>query len=254
MYKNPFQIQIYSTPEAIAKVATLMVEMVQKTPVQLNLGLPTGSTFAPIYQAVVSYHHQYKLDWSKTTTFNLDEYLGYQPSNPQSYHAFMQQSLFAHINILPQHIHFPTEFLTDPTKYDQLMTTHGGLDAIFLGLGINGHIAFNEPGTLITSKTHIVDLSLSTIKRNAELYFQGDESLVATKAITMGIATILNAKKIYLVAFGSEKAKIIQQLLTAEINTTLPATFLYCHTNVTLILDHAAACLLDKTTNIQNQR
>lgn len=204
-----------------------------------TLGLATGSSPTALYQKMV----ESDLDFSKLYSVNLDEYVGLAPDHEQSYHAFMQEHLF---NAKP----FKESFLPDgmaedleqaAKDYDDILSQHV-TDLQILGIGSNGHIGFNEPGTSFDSQTHVVDLTDSTIEANSRFFTSRDQ--VPTKAISMGIASIIAAKKIILFAYGDKKADAIFKMVNGPVTEEVPASVLQHHSDVTLILDEAAAAKL----------
>lgn len=204
-----------------------------------TLGLATGSSPTALYQKMV----ESDLDFSKLYSVNLDEYVGLAPDHEQSYHAFMQEHLF---NAKP----FKESFLPDgmaenleqaAKDYDDILSQHV-IDLQILGIGSNGHIGFNEPGTSFDSQTHVVDLTDSTIEANSRFFTSRDQ--VPTKAISMGIASIIAAKKIILFAYGDKKADAIFKMVNGPVTEEVPASVLQHHSDVTLILDEAAAAKL----------
>jgi len=182
------------------------------------------------------------LDFSEVTTFNLDEYYPILRSNPQSYHYFMTEHLYKWVNLKKDHIFIPNGETKDPAQecidYEKAIAEHGGLDLQILGIGQNGHIGFNEPSATLNSYTHITDLTQNTIEANSRFFNSIDE--VPTKALTMGIATIMRANRILLLASGKEKARVVQALKGNMIDPEIPATILAAHNNVTVIADKAA--------------
>lgn len=203
-----------------------------------NLGLATGSTPIGMYKNLVDMN----LDFSEVTTFNLDEYYPILRSNPQSYHYFMTEHLYKWVNLKKDHIFIPNGETKDPEQecidYEKAIAEHGGLDLQILGIGQNGHIGFNEPSATLNSYTHITDLTQNTIEANSRFFNSIDE--VPTKALTMGIATIMRANRILLLASGKEKARVVQALKGNMIDPEIPATILAAHNNVTVIADKAA--------------
>lgn len=204
-----------------------------------TLGLATGSSPTALYQKIV----ESDLDFSKLYSVNLDEYVGLAPDHEQSYHAFMQEHFF---NAKP----FKESFLPDgmaedleqaAKDYDDILSQHV-IDLQILGIGSNGHIGFNEPGTSFDSQTHVVDLTDSTIEANSRFFTSRDQ--VPTKAISMGIASIMAAKKIILFAYGDKKADAIFKMVNGPVTEEVPASVLQHHSDVTLILDEAAAAKL----------
>lgn len=203
------------------------------------IGLATGSTPIKLYKILVEYHQKGELSFSNTITFNLDEYVGLSKNDPTSYQYFMYEHLFRHVDIKEENIHLPdglTEDLEEEcNKYEELIKKAGNIDLQILGLGLNGHIGFNEPGTSFSSRTHVVELQPSTIKANSR-FFSSIEN-VPKKAITMGISTIMEAKKIIFLVQGEMKAEILKKVVYGEVSEDVPASILQRHPNVTLITD-----------------
>lgn len=211
------------------------------------LGLATGSTPEGVYALLVDAYKNKKVSFKDVTTFNLDEYVGLADSHPQSYRYFMNNHLFLHVDINLSKTHVPSNRKdeNDLSIYDDNIKAHGGIDLQLLGIGSNGHIAFNEPGTPFDSKTHIVTLKESTIKDNSRFFNSIDE--VPTQAITMGLDSILKAKRIILMAFGKNKAEAISRMFNNDADIDLPASILQRHENVTIYCDEEAASLLVKS-------
>ena len=207
------------------------------------LGLATGSTMVGVYEQLVNLIKINKLDLSNITTFNLDEYIGIDSDHPESYYTYMHDILFNHLSSWNEEkIHLPhgsaNDLNSEVERYENLIDKEGPMDIQILGIGENGHIGFNEPGTSFDSLTSVVDLTESTIEANSR-YFETKEE-VPKQAISMGIQSILKAKRIILLAFGPKKAEAIQKLLSGEITTDLPASALYNHPNVEIIVDNSA--------------
>ena len=196
------------------------------------LGLATGGTMVGVYEQLVNLIKINKLDLSNITTFNLDEYIGIDSDHPESYYTYMHDILFNHLSSWNEEkIHLPhgsaNDLNSEVERYENLIDKEGPMDIQILGIGENGHIGFNEPGTSFDSLTSVVDLTESTIEANSR-YFETKEE-VPKQAISMGIQSILKAKRIILLAFGPKKAEAIQKLLSGEITTDLPASALYNH-------------------------
>lgn len=207
------------------------------------LGLATGGTMVGVYEQLVNLIKINKLDLSNITTFNLDEYIGIDSDHPESYYTYMHDILFNHLSSWNEEkIHLPhgsaNDLNSEVERYENLIDKEGPMDIQILGIGENGHIGFNEPGTSFDSLTSVVDLTESTIEANSR-YFETKEE-VPKQAISMGIQSILKAKRIILLAFGPKKAEAIQKLLSGEITTDLPASALYNHPNVEIIVDNSA--------------
>lgn len=200
------------------------------------LGLATGSSPIGTYKELVKGCEAGILDFSKVRTVNLDEYCGLKPDDPQSYRYFMEQNLFQHVNIKPENTHLPNglceDIDTESAQYEDLIDSLGGVDLQLLGIGHNGHIGFNEPTDCFPRYVHRVDLTESTIKANSRLFDKIED--VPTKAITMGIGTIMKAARILLIA-GEDKKEIIQKALFGPVTPMVPASVLQLHRDVTVI-------------------
>ncbi|MBR1954731.1 MAG: glucosamine-6-phosphate deaminase [Clostridia bacterium] len=209
------------------------------------LGLATGTSPIGIYQNLVEMCQKGEISFANVKTVNLDEYVGLDGTHPQSYRYFMNDNLFNHVDIYKANTFVPNgvaeNLQEECTRYTALVD---GLvqDIQLLGIGSNGHIAFNEPGTPFDSTTHVVNLTENTIKDNSRLF--EDISQVPTKALTMGIANIMNAKRILIVANGKNKAQAVYDMVKGQVNTTCPASVLQNHSDVTVIVDKDAASLL----------
>lgn len=219
-------------------VSNEIIRLVKSNP-QAVLGLATGGTPLGIYEELIKDHQENKTDYSNIITFNLDEYYDLDPSHPESYHSYMDKNLFSGININLENTHFPD--MNNPESYTNLIEQHK-IDFQILGVGSNGHIGFNEPGTSFESITHYVTLAESTRKDNARFFNSLDE--VPAKAVTMGLKDIIRSKRIVLIAFGANKAQAIKQLVDGTESETWPVTILQRHPYVTLYLDKEAASLL----------
>lgn len=227
--------------EMSLKGAEIVKEQVNSKP-DCILGLATGSTPVGLYNCLSEMNIKGDVDFSKVTSFNLDEYYPISPENDQSYRYFMNENLFSKINIDIKKTHVPNGMAEDPEKackeYDESILNAGGIDLQILGIGQNGHIAFNEPADELYEGTHITGLTESTIKANAR-FFEKEED-VPTKAVTMGIASIMRARKIIILANGSAKREIVKNLINGGITTKIPASILKVHPDVTLICDKDA--------------
>ncbi len=206
---------------------------------KICLGLATGSTPEGMYDCLVGLYEAGKCDFSGVTTFNLDEYYPISPDDPQSYRYYMDKRLFERVNIDKSATHIPNGLAPDPelecTEYEKMIAACGGIDLQVLGVGANGHIGFNEPGDTLIPQTHLTELTPSTIKANARFFDSEDQ--VPKHAITMGIKTILSARRIVVLVSGSAKHEAIKKLLEGKITTRWPVTFLNLHNDVTLICD-----------------
>ncbi|MFC4767721.1 glucosamine-6-phosphate deaminase [Effusibacillus consociatus] len=209
---------------------------------RLVLGLATGSTPLGMYRKWIELVKSGQLSFAEVTTFNLDEYLGLPADHPQSYHSFMQEQLFRHIDVKPDHTHIPNGVTPDAVKqckeYERLIHQAGGIDIQILGIGQNGHIGFNEPGEDFGALTHVVRLQESTRKANARFFSRLED--VPTHAITMGLKSIMNARQVLLLAAGSDKSDAVYKAMYGEVTEQLPASVLQLHPNCIFILDEAA--------------
>jgi glucosamine-6-phosphate deaminase len=205
------------------------------------IGLATGNTFEPFYHYISSNYKKFGCSFKNATTFNLDEYVGLSETDMNSYHYYMNAHLFSKIDINPSNTFLPDgsskDLKTEVLSYEKLICENNGIDLQFLGIGTNGHIGFNEPGTNPASITHVVDLSESTITTNSK-YFKNKN--MPRRAITMGISTILSSKQIVLIATGNSKRNIINKLISGKITQEVPASFLIDHKNTTIMLDKSA--------------
>lgn len=234
--------------EELSKVAAKEFSKIIKEKENAVLGLATGGSPVGMYKELIRMYEQKELNFSKTTTVNLDEYIGLNPEHNQSYRYFMNNNLFNHINIDKSNTFIPNGLAEDLEaqckEYDQKIAELGGIDIQLLGVGNNGHIAFNEPNNELSSGTHIISLTDNTIEANARFFDNIDD--VPRKAITMGVGGIMKAKKIILIASGESKAEAIKGIFSGKITTANPATMLQMHRDVTVIVDEAAAKLINK--------
>lgn len=212
------------------------------------LGLATGSTPVGIYRQLIDWYQKGDVDFSEAMTVNLDEYCGLSPENPQSYHFYMNENFFKHINVKPENIHLPNGLAADIDKecasYDRLIADLGGIDLQLLGLGNTGHIGFNEPDENFDKMTHQVALKQQTIDDNSRFFKSKDE--VPRSAVTMGIKAIMQAKKILLVVNGEKKADIVEKALFGPVTPEVPASILQLHPNVTVVADAEAISTVEK--------
>lgn len=206
------------------------------------LGLATGSTPLGAYAQLIDWYPKGDLDFSRVSSVNLDEYRGLPKENDQSYHYFMQHNFFEHINIQPDHTFVPDGMEADSEKaclaHEEVIRTLGGVNLQLLGLGNNGHIGFNEPGAAFEKETHLVDLTESTIQANSRFFEKPED--VPTQAYTMGIKTIMQAKKILVVVNGIGKADIVAKAFCGPVTPQVPASILQMHPDVTLVADEEA--------------
>ena len=225
--------------------ANILSEAIWARP-NLVLGLATGSTMMPLYTEIVRRYHEDALSLAGVTSFNLDEYVGLAPNHPCSYYQTMVEALFKQTNISPEATHLLRGDVSDPSaearRYEALITASGGIDLQLLGIGVNGHIGFNEPGSSLSSRTRVEMLTEAT--RNSNRQFFTSENAVPRYAITMGIATILEARSCLLLASGKAKATAVAAMVEGPLSTMCPASALQMHPNATVILDHGAASKL----------
>src|SRR5438132_3063486 len=209
------------------------------------LGLPTGSTPVGVYRELIRMHKESGLDFSRVITFNLDEYFRLTPDDMHSYHRWMQETFFDHVNIKPANIHVPDGMIAEEdaatycADYEDRIRRAGGIDLQLLGIGRTGHIGFNEPGSTRHSRTRLATLDPVT-RRDAAGDFYGEEN-VPQQALTMGVGTICEARKVVIMAFGEHKAPIVQRAVEGEMTDAIAASFLQKHPDTTFILDRAAA-------------
>lgn len=210
------------------------------------LGLATGDTPVGTYLQMVEFYNQGLLDFSHVVTFNLDEYYGLAPGDELSYHWYMQENLFSKININSENLHIPNGLAQDVaaecSNYESSIAQAGGIDLQLLGIGGNGHIGFNEPGSEFAGSTHLVDLDEDTIAANARFFDSPDQ--VPRQALSMGIKSIMGARKILLLANGAGKAQAVYDMAFGGITPQVPASVLQLHPDVTVIVDKEAGHLL----------
>ena len=223
------------------KAANIVSAQVILNPASV-LGLATGSTPIGMYKQLIAWYKKNDLDFAQVKSVNLDEYVGLPPTHDQSYRYFMQTNLFDHINIDPASTNVPNGLAEDPEaeceRYNQIIRSTGGIDIQVLGMGHNGHIGFNEPGDAFELETHVVDLTDRTIDANARFFASRDE--VPRKAITMGIKSIMQARRILVVVSGEDKADIVKTAFTGPVTPKVPASILQMHPDVLLVGDKAA--------------
>lgn len=212
------------------------------------LGLATGSSPIGTYQQLVDWYHKGDVDFSGVKSVNLDEYRGLPKSDPQSYDYFMHEHFFDHVNIKPENINLPNGEAPDPdaecARYDKVIESLGGVDLQLLGCGRNGHIGFNEPGDCFAKGTHCVDLAESTIEANKRFFDSIDD--VPRQAFSMGIQTIMRARKILIIISGKDKAEAVAKGFFGPITPQVPASILQLHPDVVAVVDEEASSLCDK--------
>lgn len=210
------------------------------------LGLATGGTPVGIYEQLVAWYNKDDLDFAEVTTINLDEYCGLPRSHPESYWSFMHRHLFDHVNVAEECVHLPDgnnpDAAAECAAYDAVIQSAGGVDLQLLGIGHDGHIGFNEPGAAFELGTHCVNLTEATIEANKRFFAHRDE--VPRQAYTMGIKTIMQARKVLLAASGADKAEILYKALYGPVTPELPASILQLHPDLTVVLDEGAASML----------
>ncbi len=211
------------------------------------LGLATGSTPVGTYRELVRRHREGILDFASVVTFNLDEYVGLDAADEQSYHYFMKEHLFNHVNVKLENVRIPNGRAADLAQecrdYEAAIARAGGIDMQILGIGRNGHIGFNEPGPVFEAYTHLVDLDKETVNDNARFFSSIED--VPRQAVTMGIKTIMSAKRIILLANGSGKQQCVRDMVRGKITPAVPASILQLHPDTTVIVDREAAQLLE---------
>lgn len=231
-------IKVKDSDELAEKAMKIVVNMMLKIEKPV-IGLATGSTPEKLYANLVERVQKGDISFKHTTTFNLDEYVGLSPDDPTSYHYYMEKHLFSGIDIKKGNAHVLNGLAEDLEeeceRFEQLIEDAGKLHMQILGLGLNGHIGFNEPGTPFDSRTHLVDLDAMTIKANSRFFNSIDE--VPKKALTMGIGTIMDAERILFLVQGEKKADILRKVVYGEVTEEVPASILQHHPNVTLITD-----------------
>ena len=227
--------------------AKVVAEQVRKKP-SCVLGLATGSTPIGLYKELIRMSHDEGLDFSRVTTFNLDEYYGLGPKHDQSYRYFMEKNLFEGLKTLPKKTHVPDGLAKDPEAYcelyEQMIRDAGGIDLQVLGIGGDGHIAFNEPSSSLGSRTRLKTLTMETIQDNARFFATMDE--VPRFALTMGVATIFEARRCVLLASGEKKAKVVHEAIEGPITSQVTASALQLHHDTIVVLDENAACELER--------
>ena len=220
--------------ETLSGEAAAIVVKSLRLKASLTLGLPTGQTPLGMYEELIRNYRSQIADFSAVTTFNLDEYLGLLPSDHRSFHAYMRSRFFDHINVDPHNIHIPgcsseIAIAAECERYETLIQQCGGIDLLIVGIGTNGHIAFNEPGSPLDSRTRVVTLAPETIQTTGKD--------MPDRAITMGVGTILEARKILLLASGAKKAEIVRRALRGRVTEAVPASALQLHSDVIVMID-----------------
>ncbi len=240
------QVFVYRNEEQVARAAAMIFAAELAAKPNAVLGLATGTTPIPTYQRLIAMNREGLIDFSQARSYNLDEYVGLEPSHPGSYRYFMNAQLFDHVNIDKLNTRVPSglgDVAKNAEAYDAVIEEAGGIDLQLLGIGHNGHIGFNEPNPRsFIYKTNIVNLTQSTIEANARMFVSIDE--VPRQAISLGIGGIMNARRIILLATGQGKASAVRDAVKGDITPLLPASILKAHRNVQFLLDKEAASLL----------
>jgi glucosamine-6-phosphate deaminase len=240
------EVVIHPNYQRMSAAAARIVAATLNSKPDAVLGLATGSTPLGLYQELVRLHREEGLDFSQVTTFNLDEYVGLSRKDRQSYHYFMHENLFRHINIAPQNIYIPSGTTDNYPAfcewYERRIKECGGIDLQILGIGSDGHIAFNEPSSSLGSRTRIKTLARQTIEDNARFFDRPED--VPVYAITMGVGTILEARSILMLANGVKKARAVAAAVEGPVTSMITASALQMHPHVISLLDEEAACEL----------
>jgi glucosamine-6-phosphate deaminase len=243
------EVVILDDYDHVSRAAARLVAQTLNSKPNAVLGLATGSTPLGLYRELIRMHREEGLDFSRVTTFNLDEYVGLSRDNPQSYHHFMHEHLFRHINVAPHNIYIPSgttdNFPAFCQWYEDRIRESGGIDLQVLGIGTDGHIAFNEPSSSLGSRTRIKTLARQTIEDNARFFDRPED--VPVYAITMGVGTILESRKIVLLASGTSKAKAVAGAIEGPVTSMNTASALQLHREVVCLVDRAAAGQLKMT-------
>ena len=242
------QVHIFPHAHQVGQAAaTIIAAQLLRKPDSI-LGLATGSSPIPTYQALIDMHRAGVLDFSRAVSFNLDEYVGIDPEHVCSYHRFMRDNLFDHVNMDPARIHIPDGNAADvhasAAAYDEAIAAAGGIDLQLLGIGRNGHIGFNEPDKHFVYGCHQVELSQSTIEANKRFFDSADD--VPRYAVSLGIGSIMQARQVLLIATGADKAEAVRQALEGDVSPQWQASILRAHPDVVFLLDEDAASLLTR--------
>jgi glucosamine-6-phosphate deaminase len=243
------RVAILPDEAAIGRIGADAVERLYARKPQAVLGLATGSSPLPIYQELIARHRAGRISFARGRAFALDEYVGLSPQHPQSYRQVIRTSIADHVDFPEGAVRGPEGWAEDldaaAAGYDQAIRDAGGVDLQILGIGADGHIAFNEPGGSLASRTHRGFLTAQTIRDNAR-FFDGDISQVPTQCLTQGIATIMEARSLVLVATGGNKAEAVRQMVEGAVSASWPATVLQFHPDALVLVDEEAAARLDR--------
>lgn len=240
------EVILQPTAEAAVRLVACILARELRARPDLVLGLATGRTMAGVYRELIRLHREEGLDFSQCRTFNLDEYVGVPPSDPRSYRRWMQETFFSRVNVRPEHVHLPdgtaVDLEAECQRYEAQIRAAGGIDLQLLGIGWAGHIGFNEPLSSLQSRTRVKALTPTTIRQNAT--WCGGEDRVPRRAITMGVGTILEARRCLLLALGPDKAEVVARAVEGPVTSMVPASALQLHPRCTVIVDEAAGALL----------
>lgn len=236
--------RVFATADDVADAAVREVAAAIRLNPSLVLGLPTGRTPLRLYDRLVAWENSGRVSFSRVTTFNLDEFVGLSSTDPGSYRAFMERHLFGRLRRRPHHVHFldgnAGDLMTELKRYDRALQKAGGIDLQILGLGANGHVGFNEPGSSLDAHSHRVRLHARTREANADL-FDGDVRRVPREALTVGMSAIMCARRAVMLATGREKASAVAAMINGPLTTRLPASFLQLHRDAIGLFDRPAA-------------
>jgi len=238
------KVHILKSEAAVALAVATRVTRLLATQPKAVLGLPTGNTPVRLYAELRRRHRLGRIDFSKASTFNLDEFWALPWTHPASYRAFMEEHLFRHVNLSPRRTHFLNGMAksadVECARYEAAIQRAGGLDLLILGIGTNGHIGFNEPAPSLTADTHLARLAPATRRSNAHL-FNGRPGAVPPEALSMGVGTILRSRAVILMATGASKVDAVRAAVHGQVTPRMPASLLQLHRDVELVLDQAAA-------------
>jgi glucosamine-6-phosphate deaminase len=241
------EVLIRETADEVSLLGSQIVAQLLRRKPRCVLGLATGRTPLRLYEELIRLHQTEKLDFSQVVTFNLDEYVGLPPDHPQSYHYYMRENFFRHVNIPLDSTHIPDGFSSDLRfhcqEYEKAIVDAGGIDLQLLGIGSNGHIGFNEPTGSLRSRTWIKILSEKTLNDNAGNFPNPEEQ--PRHVVTMGIGTILEARHCVVLACGAQKSNAVKEMIEGPVSSMCPASALQLHPRVTVIVDSSAAARLD---------
>lgn len=240
------RVSVYEKAEEACRAAALLIAAQLTVKPDSVLGLATGSSPVPAYQDLIAMNQAGIVDFSRATSFNLDEYVGISVDHPCSYHRFMEEQLFCHVNIRKEATHVPdgnaSDLAAEAAAYDAAIERAGGIDVQLLGIGRNGHIGFNEPSDRFIDACHVVDLTENTIDANKRFFASAED--VPRQAISLGIGAIMRARQVILIATGLSKAEAVKATVHGDILPQVQASILQVHPNVVLLLDKEAASLL----------